>query len=126
MPTTWPNDARGEGICRKCGPMARDPPSGGLVLAATYFYPALIVYLHRGVAVEVPNNGTRPSGLMGSSCYTSPGVDCQPANGSLSAGNIRRIFRGIFEMPCAEWYTSVELKSKAFLAVDSRACCYNT
>ena len=49
--------------------------------------------------------------------------------GSLSAGNIRRIFGGIFEMPCAEWYTSVdsrrlstvELKSKAFLAVDSGA-----
>eukprot|EP00976_Prorocentrum_cordatum_P092037 1188765-Prorocentrum_minimum.AAC.4 len=43
---------------------------------------------------------------------------------------IRRIFSGIFEMPCAEWYTSVdsrrlltvELKSKAFLAVDSGAC----
>eukprot|EP00976_Prorocentrum_cordatum_P078212 1183010-Prorocentrum_minimum.AAC.1 len=42
----------------------------------------------------------------------------------------RRIFRGIFEMPCAEWYTSVvdsrqlstvELKSKAFLAVGSGA-----
>eukprot|EP00976_Prorocentrum_cordatum_P077852 1182858-Prorocentrum_minimum.AAC.1 len=49
--------------------------------------------------------------------------------GSLSAGNIRRIFGGIFEMMCAEWYTSVdsrrlstvESKSKAFLAVDSRA-----
>eukprot|EP00976_Prorocentrum_cordatum_P116192 1196127-Prorocentrum_minimum.AAC.2 len=38
----------------------------------------------------------------------SPGVDCRPANGSLSAGNIRRIFDGIFEMPCAEWYTSVD------------------
>eukprot|EP00976_Prorocentrum_cordatum_P000449 9150-Prorocentrum_minimum.AAC.1 len=50
--------------------------------------------------------------------------------GSLSAGNIRRIFGRIFEMPCAEWYTSVdsrqpstvELKSKASLAVDSGAC----
>eukprot|EP00976_Prorocentrum_cordatum_P032429 659409-Prorocentrum_minimum.AAC.1 len=58
----------------------------------------------------------------------SPGFDCRPANGSLSTGNIRQIFGGIFEMPCAEWYTSVdcrlstvELKSKAFLAVDSRA-----
>eukprot|EP00976_Prorocentrum_cordatum_P065874 1178086-Prorocentrum_minimum.AAC.1 len=37
-------------------------------------------------------------------------------------------------MPCAEWYTSVdsrrlstvELKSKAFLAVDSGACCTAT
>eukprot|EP00976_Prorocentrum_cordatum_P076736 1182420-Prorocentrum_minimum.AAC.3 len=38
----------------------------------------------------------------------SPGVDCRPANGSLSAGNIRRIFDGIFEMPCVEWYTSVD------------------
>eukprot|EP00959_Pyramimonas_sp_CCMP1952_P007630 159240-Pyramimonas_sp.AAC.1 len=27
---------------------------------------------------------------------SSPGVDCRPANGSLSAGNIRRIFDGIF------------------------------
>eukprot|EP00976_Prorocentrum_cordatum_P088266 1187240-Prorocentrum_minimum.AAC.7 len=60
---------------------------------------------------------------------SSPGVDCRPANGSLSAGNIRQIFNGIFEMPCAEWYNSVdsrrlstvELKSKAFLAVDSGA-----
>ena len=42
--------------------------------------------------------------------------------GSLLAGNIRRIFGGIFEMMCVEWYTSVdsrrqstvELKSKAF------------
>eukprot|EP00976_Prorocentrum_cordatum_P104608 1193968-Prorocentrum_minimum.AAC.6 len=32
----------------------------------------------------------------------SPGVDCRPANGSLWAGNIRRVFGGIFEMPCAE------------------------
>eukprot|EP00976_Prorocentrum_cordatum_P067757 1178879-Prorocentrum_minimum.AAC.3 len=63
--------------------------------------------------------------------WSSPGVDCRPANGSLSAGNIRRIFRGIFEMPCAEWYTSVvdsrrlstvELKSKAFLAVSGLVC----
>ena len=38
----------------------------------------------------------------------SPGVDCRPANGSLSAGNIRQIFGGIFEIPCAEWYTSVD------------------
>eukprot|EP00959_Pyramimonas_sp_CCMP1952_P157394 3291433-Pyramimonas_sp.AAC.1 len=30
------------------------------------------------------------------------GVDCRSANGSLPAGNIRRIFYGIFEMPCAE------------------------
>eukprot|EP00976_Prorocentrum_cordatum_P063372 1177069-Prorocentrum_minimum.AAC.1 len=60
---------------------------------------------------------------------SSPGVDCRSANDSLSAGNIRRIFDVIFEMPCAEWYTSVdgrrlstvELKSKAFLAVDSGA-----
>eukprot|EP00976_Prorocentrum_cordatum_P092859 1189125-Prorocentrum_minimum.AAC.2 len=60
----------------------------------------------------------------------STGVVCRPANGSLSAGNIRRIFCGIFEMPCAECYASVdsrrlstvELKSKAFLAVDSGAC----
>eukprot|EP00976_Prorocentrum_cordatum_P084339 1185614-Prorocentrum_minimum.AAC.3 len=43
---------------------------------------------------------------------TSPGVDCRPAMWQ-SAGNIRRIFGRIFEMPCAEWYT-VELKSKAF------------
>eukprot|EP00976_Prorocentrum_cordatum_P009364 186974-Prorocentrum_minimum.AAC.7 len=28
--------------------------------------------------------------------------------GSLSAGNIRRIFDGIFEMLCVEWYTSVD------------------
>eukprot|EP00959_Pyramimonas_sp_CCMP1952_P256060 5348242-Pyramimonas_sp.AAC.2 len=49
---------------------------------------------------------------------------------SLSTGNIRRIFGRIFEISCAEWYTSVdsrrlstvdELKSKAFLAVDSGA-----
>eukprot|EP00976_Prorocentrum_cordatum_P102394 1193029-Prorocentrum_minimum.AAC.1 len=47
--------------------------------------------------------------------------------GSLSTGNIRQIFGRIFETPSAEWYTSVdsrrlstvELKSKAFLAVDS-------
>eukprot|EP00959_Pyramimonas_sp_CCMP1952_P005548 116589-Pyramimonas_sp.AAC.2 len=60
---------------------------------------------------------------------TSPGVDCRPANGSLSTGNVRRIFSGIFEIPCAKWYTSVdsrrpstvELKSEAFLAVDSGA-----
>eukprot|EP00976_Prorocentrum_cordatum_P092446 1188947-Prorocentrum_minimum.AAC.2 len=50
--------------------------------------------------------------------------------GSLSTENIHRIFCRIFEMPCAEWHTSVnsrrlstvELKSKAFLAVDSGAC----
>eukprot|EP00976_Prorocentrum_cordatum_P063692 1177185-Prorocentrum_minimum.AAC.5 len=61
---------------------------------------------------------------------SSPEVDCRPANGSLSTGNICRIFYGIFEMPSAEWYTSVdsrrlstvELKSKVFLAVDSGAC----
>eukprot|EP00976_Prorocentrum_cordatum_P075555 1181942-Prorocentrum_minimum.AAC.2 len=59
-----------------------------------------------------------------------PGVDCRPANGSLSAGNIRRVLDGIFEIPCAELYNSVdsrrlstvELKSKAFLADDSGAC----
>eukprot|EP00959_Pyramimonas_sp_CCMP1952_P037848 792283-Pyramimonas_sp.AAC.1 len=59
----------------------------------------------------------------------SPGVDCQPANGSLSTGNIRRIFGRIFGIQCAEWLTSVdsrrlstvELKSKAFLTVDSGA-----
>eukprot|EP00959_Pyramimonas_sp_CCMP1952_P320462 6706306-Pyramimonas_sp.AAC.1 len=33
---------------------------------------------------------------------SSPGVDYRPANGSLSTGNICRIFDGIFEMPCAE------------------------
>eukprot|EP00959_Pyramimonas_sp_CCMP1952_P309492 6476853-Pyramimonas_sp.AAC.1 len=38
----------------------------------------------------------------------SPGVDCRPANDSLSTGNIRRIFGGIFETPCAEWYTNVD------------------
>eukprot|EP00976_Prorocentrum_cordatum_P073953 1181332-Prorocentrum_minimum.AAC.3 len=27
---------------------------------------------------------------------------------SLSEGNIRRIFGRIFEMPCTEWYTSVD------------------
>eukprot|EP00976_Prorocentrum_cordatum_P061935 1176517-Prorocentrum_minimum.AAC.2 len=66
---------------------------------------------------------------MGLSTDSSPGVDCRPANGSLSAGNIRRIFGGIFEMMCGEWFTSVdsrrlstvEMKSKAFLAVDSGA-----
>eukprot|EP00959_Pyramimonas_sp_CCMP1952_P175084 3658741-Pyramimonas_sp.AAC.2 len=50
--------------------------------------------------------------------------------GSLSVGNIRRIFGGTFEILRAEWYTSVdsrlrlstvELKLKAFLAVDSGA-----
>eukprot|EP00976_Prorocentrum_cordatum_P064568 1177545-Prorocentrum_minimum.AAC.1 len=49
--------------------------------------------------------------------------------GSLSAGNIRRIFGGIFEVLCDEWYTSVdsrrlstvELKSTAFWAVNSGA-----
>eukprot|EP00976_Prorocentrum_cordatum_P095512 1190201-Prorocentrum_minimum.AAC.1 len=67
--------------------------------------------------------------LSSPTCKASPGVDCRPANGSLSKGNIRRIFDGIFETPCAEWFTSVdsrqsptvELKSKAFLAVDSGA-----
>eukprot|EP00959_Pyramimonas_sp_CCMP1952_P470237 9496299-Pyramimonas_sp.AAC.2 len=68
---------------------------------------------------------------------TSPGVDCRQSSpcGGLSAGSIRRIFGGRFEMPCAEWYTrvdgrrlsTVELK---FSAVDSRACpntpCPNT
>eukprot|EP00976_Prorocentrum_cordatum_P074757 1181637-Prorocentrum_minimum.AAC.1 len=52
----------------------------------------------------------------------------QPCGG-LSAGNIHRIFGGIFEMLRTEWYTrvdsrrlsTVELKSKAFLAVDSGA-----
>eukprot|EP00976_Prorocentrum_cordatum_P106320 1194425-Prorocentrum_minimum.AAC.6 len=39
---------------------------------------------------------------------SSPRIDCQPANGSPPAGNIRRIVNGIFEMPCAEWYTSVD------------------
>eukprot|EP00959_Pyramimonas_sp_CCMP1952_P353095 7397468-Pyramimonas_sp.AAC.1 len=39
---------------------------------------------------------------------TSPGVDCRPANDSPPTGNIRRIFYGIFEMSCAEWYTSVD------------------
>eukprot|EP00976_Prorocentrum_cordatum_P085011 1185891-Prorocentrum_minimum.AAC.2 len=59
----------------------------------------------------------------------SPGVDRRPANGGLSAGNLREIFDGIFEMPCAKWYTSVdsrrlstvELTLMAFLAVDSGA-----
>eukprot|EP00976_Prorocentrum_cordatum_P063776 1177219-Prorocentrum_minimum.AAC.5 len=72
------------------------------------------------------NEQTLLLSYYGASC----GVDCRPANGSLSARNIRRIFRGIFEMPCTEWYTSVdsrrlstvELKLKAFLAVDSGAC----
>eukprot|EP00976_Prorocentrum_cordatum_P099842 1191992-Prorocentrum_minimum.AAC.1 len=32
---------------------------------------------------------------------------CQPM-GSLSTGNIRRIFGRIFEMTCAEWYASVD------------------
>eukprot|EP00959_Pyramimonas_sp_CCMP1952_P289345 6051666-Pyramimonas_sp.AAC.2 len=54
-------------------------------------------------------------------CATSPGVDCRPANGSVSAGNMRRIFDGIFEMRAlnGRWLSTVELKSKAFLAVDS-------
>eukprot|EP00976_Prorocentrum_cordatum_P075791 1182040-Prorocentrum_minimum.AAC.2 len=64
-------------------------------------------------------------------CAASPGVDCRPANGRPPAGNKRRIFNGIFEMPCAEWFTSVdsrrlstvELKSKAFLAAESGAWC---
>eukprot|EP00959_Pyramimonas_sp_CCMP1952_P169058 3531623-Pyramimonas_sp.AAC.2 len=52
--------------------------------------------------------------------------------GSLSAGNIRRIFGGIFEMLCVKWFTSVdsrqrstvELNAKAvFSAVDSRDGC---
>ena len=46
--------------------------------------------------------------LPGTQKVPSPRVDFRPANGSLSAGNIRRIFRGIFEMPFAEWYTSVD------------------
>eukprot|EP00976_Prorocentrum_cordatum_P106188 1194402-Prorocentrum_minimum.AAC.3 len=41
---------------------------------------------------------------------SSPGVDCRPASGSMSPGNIRRIFDGIFEMPRAEWYTSVNCR----------------
>eukprot|EP00959_Pyramimonas_sp_CCMP1952_P006410 134118-Pyramimonas_sp.AAC.1 len=47
--------------------------------------------------------------------------------GSLSAGNKRRIFGGIFEILRAEWYTRVDsrrlstVESKAFLAVDSGA-----
>eukprot|EP00976_Prorocentrum_cordatum_P110659 1195239-Prorocentrum_minimum.AAC.6 len=35
-------------------------------------------------------------------CSASPGADCRPANGSVSTGNMRRIFDGTFEMPCAE------------------------
>ena len=81
-------------------------------------------------SAEYPRNIPLLIGLDTDTVEPSPGVDCRPANGSLSAGNIRRIFDGIFEMPCAEWYTSVdsrrlstvELKSKAFLAVDSGAC----
>eukprot|EP00959_Pyramimonas_sp_CCMP1952_P426860 8940235-Pyramimonas_sp.AAC.1 len=54
----------------------------------------------------------------------SPGVDFRPA---MSAG---RIFGRIFKVPCADWHTSVdsrrlstvELQSKAFLAVGSGAC----
>eukprot|EP00976_Prorocentrum_cordatum_P105091 1194155-Prorocentrum_minimum.AAC.2 len=49
-------------------------------------------------------------------CSASPGVDCLPANVSLSAGgggNIRRIFNGcIVEMPCAEWYILVSTVSR--------------
>eukprot|EP00976_Prorocentrum_cordatum_P014651 292978-Prorocentrum_minimum.AAC.2 len=32
----------------------------------------------------------------------------QPCGSLMSAGNICRIFGGLFEMPCAEWYTSVD------------------
>eukprot|EP00959_Pyramimonas_sp_CCMP1952_P151839 3177038-Pyramimonas_sp.AAC.1 len=41
---------------------------------------------------------------------TLPGRMRRPLQpcGSLSAGNIRRIFDKIFETPCAEWYTSVD------------------
>eukprot|EP00959_Pyramimonas_sp_CCMP1952_P350642 7346332-Pyramimonas_sp.AAC.1 len=61
--------------------------------------------------------------------YQAPESTVGQQCGSLSAGNIRRMFGGVFEMPCAGWYTSVdsrrpstvELKPKAFLAVDSGA-----
>ena len=89
---------------------------------------------------------TQPVPIRASQCYSTrfrvlrytlsgvtlqaPGSTVGQPCGSLSVGNIRRIFGGIFEMRCAEWYTSVdsrrlstvELKSKAFLAVDSGAC----
>eukprot|EP00976_Prorocentrum_cordatum_P058750 1173622-Prorocentrum_minimum.AAC.1 len=42
----------------------------------------------------------------------APNTNCRPANASLSAGNIRRIFCGSFEMPCDEWYTSVDSKGE--------------
>eukprot|EP00976_Prorocentrum_cordatum_P096045 1190404-Prorocentrum_minimum.AAC.1 len=63
------------------------------------------------------------------SSQQAPGSTVGQPCSRLSAGNIRRIFGGILETLCFEWYTSVdsrrlstvEFKSKAFLAVDSGA-----
>eukprot|EP00959_Pyramimonas_sp_CCMP1952_P114835 2400741-Pyramimonas_sp.AAC.1 len=79
---------------------------------------------------------------MAASQVTSPGVDCRPANDSLSAGNIFsyveylmecskcRALNGILVSTILvstvdELSVDVELKSKAFLAVDSGACQVN-
>eukprot|EP00959_Pyramimonas_sp_CCMP1952_P385869 8087104-Pyramimonas_sp.AAC.1 len=82
---------------------------------------------------HVPNSRVQlPLVQHDRSCAIGTFVGLKPRS-RLSAGQWQsvgreysRIFYGIFEMPCAEWYTSailstVELKSKAFLAVDSRA-----
>eukprot|EP00959_Pyramimonas_sp_CCMP1952_P114390 2391986-Pyramimonas_sp.AAC.1 len=62
-------------------------------------------------------------------CQAPESTVGQPC-GSLWAGNIHRIFGGIFKMLCVKWYTSVDSRclssvesmSKAFVAVDAGAC----
>eukprot|EP00959_Pyramimonas_sp_CCMP1952_P111604 2334148-Pyramimonas_sp.AAC.1 len=68
----------------------------------------LLVYLAAGSWGGVHRLGDAESLRCRDVDVPSPGVDCRPANGSLSAGNLRRIFDGIFEMPCAEWCIEVE------------------
>eukprot|EP00959_Pyramimonas_sp_CCMP1952_P091095 1907060-Pyramimonas_sp.AAC.1 len=60
-------------------------------------------------------------------CGASPGVDCRSAMWqSVDREYASKKFGGIFAIVHAEWYmlvSTVELKSKEFLAVDSGACC---
>eukprot|EP00959_Pyramimonas_sp_CCMP1952_P021636 456281-Pyramimonas_sp.AAC.1 len=58
----------------------------------------------------MPLAGTAARGTKASQAPESTvGQPC----GSLSAGDIRRIFGGMFEMPCAEWYTSVDSRRRS-------------
>eukprot|EP00976_Prorocentrum_cordatum_P005773 115271-Prorocentrum_minimum.AAC.1 len=64
----------------------REPPGRPSSGAARRTEPGPIQFEKVIVNLEVDHAGA------------SPGVDCRPAHGSLSTGNIRRIFDGIFEM----------------------------